>query len=46
MCNLPLPTNTSKIHIHLEQFSLKTKWKLTEGFLYNHGCKKAIHVIW
>ena len=38
-------TNTSKIHLYVEQFSLKMNWKLAEGLLYNQGCKKDIHVI-
>ena len=35
--------NTSKIHLHLEQFSLKTNWKVTEGLPYNRAVRK-IHV--
>ena len=38
--NPPPPTNTSKIHLHVERFSLKTNWKLAERLLYNQGCKK------
>lgn len=29
--------NTSKIHLHVEQYSLKTKWKLAERLLYKQG---------
>lgn len=30
--------NTSKIHLHVEQFSLKTDWRLIEErLLYNQG---------
>ena len=25
------PTNTTKIHVHVEQFSQKTNWKQAEG---------------
>ena len=37
------PTNTSKIDLHLEQFSWKTNWKLTKELLYNQG--KDTHTI-
>lgn len=37
--------NTSKIHLCMEQFSLKTNWKLAERFLYNQGYGKNTHVI-
>lgn len=36
--------NISKIHLHMEQFLLKTDWKLAERLLYNQGCKKDVHV--
>ena len=39
-----LPTNTPKIHLHMEQSSLKTNWKLA-GLLYNQGCKKNTYVL-
>ena len=39
------PTNTSKIHLLVEQFSLKTNWKLTERLLYNQGYQKDSQVI-
>ena len=29
------PMNTSKIHLHVEQFSLKTNWKLAERLQFN-----------
>ena len=32
--------NTSKIHLHVEQFSLKTNWRLEERLLYSQGCKE------
>lgn len=35
------PNTTSKLHLHVEQFSLKTTYNLTEGLLYNQSCKKA-----
>lgn len=38
--HLPTP-GTSKIHLPVEKFSLKTNWRLTEGFLYNLDCKKG-----
>ena len=37
---LLIPVNISKIHQHMEQFSLKTNWKLAEGLLYNQNYKK------
>ena len=42
--NLP-PTNTSKIHLHVEQSSLKSKQRLEEIFLYNQSCEKDPHRI-
>ena len=39
------PMNTSIIHLHAEQLSLKTNWKLAEGLLYKQHCKKDTHVI-
>ena len=35
----------SKIHLLVEQFSLKTNWKLTERLLYNQGYQKDSQVI-
>ena len=35
------PTNTSKIHLPNEKFSLKTKGKLGERLLYNSDYKKG-----
>ena len=43
--NSPSPMNTTKIHLHVEQFSLKTNWKLAERLLYNQGYKKNPHII-
>ena len=40
------PMNTSKIHLYVEQFSLKTHWKLVEELLYNQGCKKKNTYNW
>ena len=37
MQNSLLPKNTSKIHLHMEQLSLKTNWRLAERLLYNQG---------
>lgn len=37
--------DTSKIHLHEEQFTLKTSRKLVEMLLYNQRCKKDIHII-
>ena len=34
------PINISKLHAHVEQFSLKTNWRVAERLLYNQGCKK------
>lgn len=45
MHNSSPPKSTSKIHQHMEQFSLKTSWRLAERHLYNHGCKKNPHGI-
>ena len=35
--------NTSKIHLPVEQFSLKINWKLAEGLLYHQDCKMPTH---
>lgn len=40
---LTFPTNTSKTHIHVEQFSQKTTWKRAEEFLYTQTCTKDSH---
>ena len=37
--------NTSKIHLPVEQFSLKINWKLAEGLLYIQSYKKNAKVI-
>ena len=34
------PVNTSQIHLHVEQCSLKTNWRLAERLLCKQGCKK------
>ena len=38
---LTSPTNTSKIHLHVEQFSQKTNWKLAEDLLYTKAERKV-----
>ena len=38
-------TQTSKIHLHVEQSSLLTTWRLTERLFYNQGCKKDLHQV-
>ena len=37
--------NMSKIHPHVEQFSLKPNWKLAKGLLFNRNCKKDAQII-
>ena len=32
--------NTSKVQLYVEQFSLKTIWRLAERLFYNQGCKE------
>ena len=32
--------NTSKIKLHVKQFSLKTHWRLAKRLLCNQSCKK------
>ena len=40
-CRSPLcPANTSKILLHVKQFSLKTNWRLAKRVFYNQDCKK------
>ena len=39
------PTNRTKIHLYLEQFSWKTNWKLAQKLLQNQGCKKDFYGI-
>ena len=43
--NSPPATNTSKICLHVQWFSLKTNWKLIEGLMYNQRWKKDTHAI-
>ena len=43
MWSSPLPTNTLKVHLYVEQFSQKTNWKLAD-LPYNQSCKKDLHV--
>lgn len=38
--------NTSKTHLHLEQFSLNINWRLSERLLHNHGYKKRSTWSW
>lgn len=33
------PMKISKIHLHVELFSLKSNWRLAERILHNQGCK-------
>ena len=35
--------STSKIRLHVKQFSRKTNWTLAERLLYNQGLKKDTH---
>ena len=42
MWSSPTPTNTSKIHLHVEQFSQKTNWKLAD-LLFSQIFKKDLH---
>ena len=37
---LTSPHEHIKNNLHVEQFSLKTNWKLAEGLLYNQDFKK------
>lgn len=32
-CSRPLPTKVSKVHLHMEQFSLKTDWQAEDSFM-------------
>lgn len=43
MQNSPPPTNTLKIYLHIEQFSLKTNRRQAKRILYSQGCKKDPH---
>ena len=40
MLSSPHPRNTSKIQLHIEQFSLKTNWRLVERLFYNEASKE------
>ena len=40
MQNSPPTMNTSKIHLDVEQFSLKTNWRLVERLLHKKDIKK------
>ena len=40
MQSSPLPMNTPKIYLHVEQFSLKTNWRLAERLLHSQDSKK------
>lgn len=42
MLNSPPLKNTSKLHLHVEKFALKTSWILAERPLHNKNCK--IHI--
>ena len=43
---LTSPHENINTYLYAKQFSLKTDWKMAEGFLYSQGCKKDAHVIW
>ena len=43
---LPPPANTSKQHLHVEQFSLKTNSRLAERLLHNQSCKERSTQSW
>lgn len=45
-CNSPPPTDTSKIHLHLEKFSPKTNWKWAERHRYNQGFREGTMWNW
>lgn len=38
------PTNASNMHLHVEQLSQKTDWKLARDLFYNQSCKENFHV--
>lgn len=38
------PTNASNMHLHVEQLSQKTDWKLARDLFYNQSCKEGFHV--
>lgn len=40
----PPLTNTLKIHLHMEDFSLKTNQRMAKRLLGHQGCKKDPHV--
>ena len=44
---LPPSMSQSKIHVHAEQYSLKTanSWRLTESLLRTQGCQIESHVV-
>ena len=42
---LTSPNKHIKIHLNMEQFSLKTNWKLAEGLLCMQENKKDAHVL-
>lgn len=37
-------TNASNMHLHVEQLSQKTDWKLARDLFYNQSCKEGFHV--
>ena len=43
--DLTSPHEHFKNNLCVEQFSLKTHWKLVEELLYNQGCKKKTRII-
>lgn len=44
MQSSPPPMNMSKIHLHVERFSLKTNWRLVEGLVCTQGCNRKSHM--
>ena len=46
MWSSPTAINTSKIHLHVEQFSHKANWKLAEDLLHSQSCRKDIPCNW
>ena len=40
----PHPANTSKLYLHMEQFSWKT-WNLADELLNHQGYKRDSHII-
>lgn len=41
---LTSPMKVSKVHLHVERFSLKTSWRLAEGLVCTQGCDRKSHM--